>query len=596
MAQLESLPRWDMTTVFPSLDSPEFTAAFEQAKQQVQALVPLFDAHHVRRRESTMVDAPLVQAFEEVTSRLNSLLRVMQTLRSYLGCFVATDASNDAAQSWLSELQMAGVTLDQLRSRYTAWVGSTDLEALLAASSVAREHEYMLRKAQVRARHQMGEAEEDLAADLLPSGLRGWAKLHHDVSALMTVTLTLRGQVQTLPMSAVRSLAFDPDRGVRRAAYEAELEAWDSVAVPLAAALNGVKGYQQVMHRRRGYADDVEPTLLENSIDRATLDAMQQACIESFPDFRRYMHAKARALGLARLAWYDVNAPVGETSRVYSWPEAEAFIREQFSHYSERMSAFADRSFRESWIDAEPRPGKEGGGFCSQVRPGESRILMNYDGSFGSVSTLAHELGHAYHNLNLEQRTPLQSGTPSTLAETASIFCDTLSFEAALQQAKGPERFALLEASLQRDLLVVVDIYSRFLFEKAVFERRARRELTPREFDELMLEAQQQTYGDGLDGGLLHAKMWAVKGHYYGPTFYNYSYTFGLLFALGLYARYSRDPDHFRARYDEFLSSTGLADAATLAQRFAVDIRSPDFWHSSLEVIRHKIGEFETLV
>jgi oligoendopeptidase F len=410
------------------------------------------------------------------------------------------------------------------------------------------------------------------------------------------VTLPLRGETQTLPMSAVRALANDPDREVRRSAYEAELAAWETVAVPLAAALNGIKGAQGVLRRRRGYEDDVAPTLIDNHIDRAALDAMQQACVEAFPDFRRYMRAKARALGLERLAWYDVSAPVGEGGRSYTWPDAESFIREQFGRYSARMAGFADRSFRERWIDAEPRAGKEGGAFCTGLRPGESRILMNYDRSFNSVSTLAHELGHGYHNLNLQARTPLQSDTPSTLAETASIFCETLSFEAVLAGTSGAERLGLLEASLQRDLLVVVDIHSRFLFEKAVFERRARRELTPRELDELMLECQRQTYGDGLDDALLHPKMWAVKGHYYGPTFYNYPYTFGLLFGLGLYARYTADPDGFRAGYDDLLSSTGLADAATLAQRFGIDVRGLAFWRASLDVIREKIGEFEQLV
>jgi oligoendopeptidase F len=256
----------------------------------------------------------------------------------------------------------------------------------------------------------------------------------------------------------------------------------------------------------------------------------------------------------------------------------------------------AERAFGDRWIDAGPRPGKQGGAFCMPVRPGESRILMNYGGSFDGVGTLAHELGHAYHNLNLESRTFLQSGTPSTLAETASIFCETLAFDAALERADGAERLALLDASLQRDLLTVVDIHSRFLFEKAVFERRARRALTPREFNELMLDAQRQTYGDGLDGERLHPYMWAVKGHYYGPMFYNYPYTFGLLFGLGLYRRYQEDPDGFRARYDDLLSSTGLADAATLAQRFGIDVRGLDFWRSSLDVIRENIAAFERLV
>jgi oligoendopeptidase F len=190
----------------------------------------------------------------------------------------------------------------------------------------------------------------------------------------------------------------------------------------------------------------------------------------------------------------------------------------------------------------------------------------------------------------------LQQDTPSTLAETASIFCDTLALNAAIEQAQGPGRLALLDASLGRDLLVIVDVHSRFLFEQAVFERRARRELAPREFCDLMLDCQRQTYGDGLDERYLHPYMWAVKGHYYGPTFYNYPYTFGLLFGLGLYALYLREPDGFHARYDDLLSSTGLADAATLAQPFGIDVRSLAFWRSSLDIIREKIAEFESLV
>jgi pepF/M3 family oligoendopeptidase len=596
MTQPDPLPRWNLTTIFPSLESAEFTAAFEEAKRQVEALVPLFDGHQVRHRETDGVGDEEVRAFEEVTRRLNAVLQSLQTLRSYIGAFVATDATNETAQALLSELQMRRVTLDQMEARYIAWIGSLAIEPLLAASEVAREHEYMLWKAQRLARRQMAEGEEELAADLRSSGLEGWARLHHNLTALLTVPVAIRGETQVLPMSSVRALANDPDREVRRSAFEAELAAWEMVAIPLAAALNGIKGYQQALRRRRGYADDVEPTLLDNNIDRETLEAMQTACIEAFPDFRRYLRAKARALGLERLAWYDLNAPVGQESRSYVWPDAEAFIRTQFGRYSERMAAFAERSFREGWIDAEPRPGKEGGAFCTSVRPGESRVLMNYDFSFNSVGTLAHELGHAYHNLNLAERTPLQSDTPSTLAEMASIFCETLSFEAALAEAPGAERLALLEASLQRDLLVVVDIHSRFLFEKAVFERRARRELTPRELDELMLSAQRDTYGDGLDGDCLHPKMWAVKGHYYGPTFYNYPYTFGLLFGLGLYSHYVKDPERFRVGYDALLSSTGLADAATLAGRFGINIHGLSFWRSSLDVIRARIGEFEGMV
>ncbi len=214
------------------------------------------------------------------------------------------------------------------------------------------------------------------------------------------------------------------------------------------------------------------------------------------------------------------------------------------------------------------------------------------------MSTLAHELGHAYHNLNLSSRTMLQRRTPMTLAETASIFCQTIVRQAALQEADVRGQITILEASLQSACQVVVDITSRFLFEQGVFEKRNQRELSPEELKGLMLDAQRQTYGEGLDSDTLHPYMWAVKPHYYSAerSFYNYPYMFGLLFGLGLYARYLDDPEGFKAGYDQLLSSTGMGDVAELAAQFGINIRSPDFWRSSLDVIREDIDRFESLI
>lgn len=587
------LPRWDLTDLFPSLDSGEFRQEFEYVVADIAALAALFDRHDVRRRTSRTVGVGTAKAFDEVTTALNALLERLNTVGSYIYCHVSTDARNDAAQTAQSSLMAHSVLLQQLRARYTAWVGSMDLEALLHASSVARDHEYMLRRAQIEATHQMSEAEESLAAELAPSSIMGWSRLHGNLTSLLTADVELEGTRQTLPMSSVRALASHPDREVRRRAYEAELAAWESIAIPIAAALNGIKGYQGVLRTRRRYSDDVEPTLLRNGIDAETLAAMQEACVESFADFRQYMAAKARCLGITTPAWYDLGAPLGTKARTWTWTEATEFIASNFGAYSDRLRNFAERAFGQGWVDAEPRVGKEGGAYCTCVRPGESRVMMNFDGSFTSVSTLAHELGHAYHNLNLSDRTPLQRTTPSTMAETASIFCETLAFEAALARADRAERLALLDTTLQRDLQVVVDIHSRFLFEKAVFHKRVERDLTVAELKELMLDAQRQTYGDAVDP--LHPYMWVVKGHYYGPTFYNYPYTFGLLFGIGIYSVYRRDPDRFKQRYDALLSSTGMADAVTLASEFGVNVRDTEFWRSSLDVVRDHIREFLAL-
>jgi pepF/M3 family oligoendopeptidase len=597
MTTVTNLPHWDMSVVYPGLESPEFQAGFARVIQDIQDLARLFDSSHVEKQEALATDDETIKNFETVLQRYNEVLAESKTLGTYISCFVNTNTFDTLAQAKMSELQQASVTLAQLGTRFTAWIGSLDVDTLIARSHSARTHTFMLRKAKERAAHLMPPAEENLASELNLSGGTAWEKLHSDVTSQLVVTLDVQGERKTLPMSMVRNLAFESDRETRRRAYEAELEGWQKVAVPLAAAMNSIKGEVNTLSRRRGWQSPLDASLLDNNIDRQTLDAMMTAARESFPDFRRYLRAKARALGLSQLAWYDLSAPVGGEGRVWTFNEARAFIVEQFAAYSQRLSDFAARAFDEHWIDAEPRAGKVDGAYCTWLRKDESRVFANFKAAFGGVSTLAHELGHAYHNLNLAHRTVLQRSTPMTLAETASIFCETIISHAALGKASPQEQIAILEESLQGSCQVVVDITSRFLFEQRVFERRKARELSVDELNNLMLEAQRETYGDGLDQNVLHPYMWAMKPHYYDSqhSFYNYPYMFGLLFGLGLYARYMQEPEKFKQGYDALLSSTGLADAATLAGQFGINIRSADFWRSSLDIVRADIAKFEEL-
>jgi pepF/M3 family oligoendopeptidase len=444
----------------------------------------------------------------------------------------------------------------------------------------------------------MSPPEEDLAAELGMTGGGAWGRLHGNVSSQIMVEMELDGKLVSLPMSAVRNLAYDARREVRERAYQAELDAWQAHAVPLAAALNSIKGQVNTLSQRRGWDSGLDRAIYDAAIDRETLDAMMTAARESFPDFRRYLRAKARALELERLAFFDIFAPLGGSTRAWNYGEARDFILTHFGTYSDKMQGLARRAFDENWIDAEPRNGKRDGAFCMWVRRGESRVLSNFKPAYGGVSTLAHELGHAYHNLVKAERTAVQRNTPMTLAETASIFCETLVREAALRESTGAERLAILEASLESSCQVVVDISSRFLFESRVFDGRRARELSVQELGTLMLDAQKETYGDALDPEKLHPFMWAVKPHYYRDSlsFYNFPYMFGLLFGLGLYARYQQDPAEFKKGYDELLSATGMADAAALAARFGIEIRSPGFWRASLDVIRGEIGRFEEAV
>ena len=275
---------------------------------------------------------------------------------------------------------------------------------------------------------------------------------------------------------------------------------------------------------------------------------------------------------------------------------AQDFIIEEFTAFSPGLGNLAQRAFDEHWIDAEPRDGKRGGAFCMWVRDDESRILANYKPAYGGMGTLAHELGHAYHNLARSHRTYIQRQTPMTLAETASNFCEILVREAALKTAPPQEQIVILEASLQ-DCDTGRRRYHQPLHLRAdslrpppsarAFRRRIQHNYAGKPI---------ATYGDGLDPDYLHPYMWAVKPHYYGSTFYNFPYMFGLLFSLGLYAHYKAEPEAFLASYDDLLSATGMDDAATLAARFGIDVRSPDFWQGSLELIAEDVKRFQSLV
>jgi pepF/M3 family oligoendopeptidase len=596
MTATEAPPRWDLTPIFPALDDRGFNGALEGVYARVDRLVALYDELEIRATEPRPVRDADIAALESVLDATNELQAELRPVATYLYGLISTDSRNDLAAARHVELQTRAAPIAPLAKRLGAWLASLDVEVLVARSPLAAEHSFALRKAAEGAALQMSEHEESLAGELAPSGSLAWQRLHGDVSSQLMVDIrTGEGSGERVPMAFARGLATHPDAVRRRAAYEGELDAWATVAVPLAAALNGAKGELSVLNRRRGFDDDLEPALRANNVDRATLDAMTEAVVASLPTFRRYLRAKARLLGHSDgLPWCDLMAPVGSAAAV-AWSGATDTVRDAFAGYSPELAALAERAFTENWVDAETRAGKQGGAYCAGVQSDVSRIMMNFDGSPDSVSTLAHELGHAFHNVALAPRTPLQRRLPMALAETASIFCETLLFEHAARGAADPgERLSLLDTHLVGATQTVVDIHSRFLFESELCARRRRTTLSVADLKAAMLDAQDAAYGDGLDTEHRHPYMWAVKGHYFTP-FYNWPYTFGLLFGIGLYARYRDDPEQFRAGYDDLLSSVGMADAATLAAQFGFDVRERDFWAGSLAVLADHIDDYEHL-
>jgi pepF/M3 family oligoendopeptidase len=579
--------------------SPELTRGFAD----FTTLLDRLERHH-RTALAPLGPATgagdLARVLDQAVDLHNDARLLGGTLKSYLEAFVATDTFNAEGARRLSELEMVIVRLQQAWTRFQGWLKGVEpvLPAALAKAHSAREHAFILKETAAQAVFLMSEPEEMLAAELSLSGSNAWSKLQRTITSQLSVDVEIEGKRQVLPMPAVITLYNNPSEAVRRQGWEAEMREWKKVKEPLAACLNGVKGSSRTLSRRRGRTDSLHAPVDLARIDRATLDTLLAGMKDSLPLFRRYFKAKARRMGKESLAWWDLFAPSGSAGPVYSWDETRALILETFQGFAPTLHALAQRAFESRWIDAEPRAGKSGGGFCTPIPSRkESRILVNFDGSRDMVSTVAHELGHAYHNdcAFRAGKTELQQFTPMTLAETASIMCESIVNAALLRRAREPgERVAILETELVTASQVIVDIYSRFLFEKELMDRREKAELSADELCDIMGRAQAAAYGDALDERYRHPWMWTWKPHYYGTEvdFYNFPYAFGLLFSTGLYAVYRQRGADFVPDYESLLASTGEATAADLAARFHIDLASRAFWDASIATIRGSIDQY----
>ncbi len=597
MTTIEELPRWNLSDVHESFTARSFRAAMERVSTDTDRLAALFDTHGVRAVPARPTDDADGAAADAIIVALNDWQLQLQQLSTYVQATVSTDSYNEIAQALASELQMLSSRGQPLFARFVDWVAALGPQELAVVSPQAHDHLGPLMHLAKRSEHQMDEVEEGLYAELTRSGSTAWAGLHSDVTSQLQVDVELPGdQYQRLSMAAVRGLATHADPSVRQAGYDAEMRAWPTVAVVCAAAMNGIKGEANAINARRHWASPLDAALYANSVSRPTFDAMQSAVDASLPHFRRWMRTKATLhAGSGGLAWRDLVAPLPTAPPSITWNEGLDIVRNAFTSYGGTLSSLVERAVSERWIDAEPRNGKSGGAFCAPFIGDRSLVFLNWTGSVDSAQTTAHELGHAYHNTQLAQRTPLQRRLPLALAETASIFCETLVVEEGLKRLQGADRLALLDVDLQGSAQVVVDIRSRFLFETEVFARRQRRTLGVSELSEMMLDAQHTAYGDGLDQATAHRYMWAVKSHYYGSHFYNWPYTYGLLFGLGLFARYQEDPDRFRGGYDDLLSRVGMNTAEELGASFDLDVTDESFWMASVDVFEARIDEYERL-
>ena len=596
-------PRWDLSPIYASLEDPSFTEDMRAIGTDTEQTAAFFERELLPLAEQPAPAETLSARLGQLVEALNALMLKASRLGTFLNGLTTTDSYDKAAEKLQSQFYIALLPFSNFMVKAQAWLGkvAVQLPEALKVPGPAREHAFFLLENAEQSRYLMSEKEEVLANMLTLSGGTAWGDLQGTLTSQKTVAFELDGESKALPMPALINLRSHPDADVRERAYKLEQQVWEEMKEPLAACLNGVKGETNTLNKLRGREDCLHQSLDQARIDRTTLEAMISAIQDALPMFRDYFRAKAKILGQEKLPWWSLFAPIGKVEKTYTFDEAKALVLTHFGSFTPELAAFARRAFEENWIDAEQRPGKRGGAYCMGIDAiKQSRVMCNFDGSLDQVMTIAHELGHGFHNYCAYQvdKTPLQSETPMTLAETASIMCETIVFNAILKTVTNPEEErAILETSISSDAQVTVDILSRFLFEKEVFARRDKGTLSADEISEVMLQAQRDSYGDGLDEEVLNKFAWTWKPHYYSPglAFYNFPYAFGMLFAKGLYAIYRERGEAFVNDYKALLASTGEGTAAELAARFGIDIRSKAFWKSSLDEIGERIQRYISL-
>ena len=576
---------WDLSFLYKSFEDEAFQADLARLPEAIAEEKTLLDS-----------DLPVQEKLKKLMDADEALSLLMDRLFNFAGLTLATDANNGTAQQYEDKLSVIANDASLVGSAITRFVGSIEnLEEIIAASKKLQSVAFALREMKQSAAHTIPAEIEPWMLQMRLSGGSAFSQLRDKLDS--THTVEYRGE--SLPLPAVRGMAYDGDASVRKDAYEAEIASYKKIELPMSYCLNAIKMEARTMAKAKGYESVLDMTLDQNRMDRETLEAMITAIKEYLPHFRRYLRAKGKYLGHEDgLPFYDLFAPVGKASKAYTIEEAREVLLREMGKFTPAMAQFMDNAFEQRWIDVYPKEGKGGGAFCAGAHEYDrSLILTNYQGSFSDISTLAHELGHAWHNRCMAGLPYCLTGTPMPLAETASIFNETMLAHQVLKNATEDEQFTLLESSLMEVTQTCVDILSRYLFETEVIDTRADHAMTVDELKDAMLRAQDATYGDGLAKDVRHPYMWACKSHYYssGLNFYNFPYAFGELFGKGVFAQYLKEGDSFVPKYNQLLRSCGSGTIAEVAASVGIDVRQADFWRASLEVVKNEIDTFCTL-
>ena len=580
---------WSLEILYKGFDDPAYEKDLKELEKVVEECNELSEnLSHSHEKEDLVSIITVLEKLELLIRKLDSFASLSQSTDT-------SSATAAAACDKIASIASGASKAQAIFSRYISEV--EDLESYFNVPELS-EYEYLLTSTKEAGKYLLSEDVEEALAKLDISGGSAWEKQQ----SFLTSALEVDYKGKKVPLASIRNMAYDEDKEVRKSAYEAEVKSYAPIADAVAFSLNNIKLQVITEANMRGYKDVMDMQLHHSHISEKTLNALLSAIEKYLPVFHEYLRTKAKMLGYENgLPWYELFAPVGKSANSqFTTESAKEYLIAHFRPFSDDLADMMEEAFDNSWIDFYPHKGKVGGAFCANMPfVKQSRVLTNFDGAIGDVVTLAHELGHAYHGLNIQNHKPLNWEYSMPVAETASTFNENIIMNAAIDETEDKEvKLGLIENQLQDLTQVICDIMSRYWFEKEVVDRRSDEFLFADQLNEIMLKTQKEAYGDGLDPNCLHPYMWVCKSHYYSSqlSFYNWPYAFGALFARGLVVKYQEmGKEAFVPKYKEMLHTTTIASAEDTAKVLGIDLTDEAFWISALETAKNRIEEFVKL-
>lgn len=582
---------WDLETIFSGGSSSEtFAVYLKQLEQDIASLnTQVADAKVPVTVEDTYVYDGMIDQLQDIIARLSEG-------SAFVSCLGAENQDDKKAVQLTGRIASLHAQLASVKTRFDSLLQQTDDEVW--AGWMKRPEimpiSFVMNESRQEAKEKMAPELESLALDLAVDGYHGWGDFYDTIVSKVRVPYEENGETTYLSAGQAANKLQHPNREVRESMLKSWEKAWSEAADYCADTLNHLGGFRLKLYERRGWDSVLKEPLAINRMSAETLDAMWDVITRAKPVLVKYLERKAKLLGVEELSWADVSAPIGESTGTITYDAAAESIVTQFRKFSPRMADFAQMAFDKHWIEAEDRPGKRPGGFCTSLPVSkETRIFMTYAGTASNVSTLAHELGHGYHQHVMDDMEILNQSYAMNVAETASTFAELIVADALIQEADEKEKLALLEEKIQNTVAFFMNIHARFLFETRFYEKRKEGLLSAAELSELMEEAQQEAFCDSL--GSYHPTFWASKLHFYitGVPFYNFPYTFGFMFSTGIYAQAQKEGTAFAEKYDNLLRDTGRMTVEELAEKhLGTDVTKPDFWQGAADLCIADIEQF----